>query len=313
MRYIFRIEGGLGKNFALLPTLTRLSTLNIPTTFIVYYQQVFNYFTYRDKIDFVYNWNIVIPSPYDIYHEKFVIHLLEPYSADFFLNKKHITVAYAEVLDNIINTNISKTITPDEYFDWSFDDNKILERLNHVFEVLASRDVVVLELQNRTKNPYDPRSLNLNQINEIIKHYYDKNYNIVIVSSTPYQLPYNAWYMNEIFQGSRKNCRIYYIYDVLELAVVLRWFAKEFVSIDSFLPYLAHTKYVRHNQILTGTVFFISTHPDNFGYPENRNVLLNSQPASRTFGLGSWDGFNNIKDLQLRDNIPPKTFINLLP
>lgn len=313
MKYVFRVEGGLGKNFALLGVLSKLPSLPTKPAFIIHYQQVYNYYKHKNNFDFLYNWNIIIPSPYDIFQDKFKITLLEPYSKHFFDNKKHIIEGYAEEIDKILGTNTLEKVKIEDYFEWEFDDSIIQKKLDDLMDVLSKKNVIVMELQNRAHNITDPRSLNIQQINEIVKHFYN-DYNIVIVSSIPYNFNFinNTFYINNSFIGSKRKCSIFYIYDVLELAYILRTVAKSYISIDSFLPYLAHTEYVRKNKLLVGTVLFIATHPDNFGFPENKNILLNPQPSSRTFGLGAWDGFTNIKDLKHRDTIQPNTILSLL-
>lgn len=316
MKWLLRIEGGLGKNFALLPSLRILSEKTTPKEIglVAHYQQVYNYMPFRQYFEFYYNWNYIIPSPYDI-HKNFDIYVIEPYSGDFFVSGKHITYAFGEEIWKVLGIDELLDISPDDFFDWTFDDSRIAKRLKWLDEFLSERPVVVIEAQNRRKDEGDPRSLTVNQTVTIINELVKAGYNVVVVSSYPYLVfqnnssPYPMTYYYDNFIRGYGTPRIFYIHDVLELAYILRRYATAFLSIDSFLPYLAHTKYVRENKQLKGVVFFFATHPNNFGFPENANILYNPTPSSRTFGLGGWDGYFPLPDIQIRNTISPDTLL----
>lgn len=318
MKVVFKTNGGLGKQFGLIGALDKLLKYHgkevlEDISMITSYYNLMSHGENRTKMFNLHNKGIN-ESPYDIYDD-FKIKELEPYG-----NRNFTSNSDNYHLSNLYYMEICKSLGIDykkdndvEFYKWGNEikNEHILANNNLIFSTLdrvkqKGKKIVLLEHINSRHDYSDYRALKKDFFIELFNWLIDNDYFVIILSSQDElsgidkfkRIPHmdSKYTMHNIRKGIPK-----YVYcaNLMMNAYFLRNYVDYFISIDSHLPHLANTTYVRENKNLKGIVLWQMTNPKIFGYENNINLYRSKNLPNRSFGLGVFDGW---KDSSLNSN-----------
>ena len=301
---ILKTGGGIGKKFALIGA---LGELQYDTTNLALMDPHFTTLSRMiPKVDHIFrtDLNVMTESPYDLYSE-FQIHDIEPYNdIEFTSRSNNLKNIYLKQIERALNIPESNK-TKDHINTYKWGKYINVEKIKHnnllLFQSLdkvKNGKIAVIECDNSRHDPTDTRTFTYDNTNKLTSYLLDEGYTIVVLSSilgTFETIISNLPFIIEgnLHNPNMGNPKLMFAYDILIMAIILREYASIFVSIDSHLPHLANTSFVRENKELNGIVFWHNTSPVVFGYPNNINIKPHPDTPNRTFGLPIFDGYDN--------------------